>query len=154
MREARGLAVEPWMTHERLDDQVMMINLETGAYFALERPAADCWTALTAGAGFAGMVAEVKAHFDVPQARAEADVESFLASLLDEGIVRWSSDHPVELPPSQSAGQLTSPPADGAPTADRLAYRPPQIEKHDDLEELLLLDPIHDVGPEGWPAVS
>jgi len=146
MREARRLVVEPWMTHERLDDQVMMINLETGAYFALERPAADCWTALTAGAGFDGIVAEVVTHFDVAPAQAEADVESFLGSLLDEGIVRWSADHPSERPADPS------PP--GAPPAERLAYRPPQIEKHDDLEELLLLDPIHDVGPEGWPAVG
>jgi hypothetical protein len=150
MREARRLVVEPWMTHERLDDQVMMINLETGAYFALERPAADCWSALTAGVGFDGIVAEVVAHFDVPPAQAETDVEAFVASLLDEGIVRWSTDHPVEVAPAPVGDGAGS----AASTGARLAYRPPQIEKHDDLEELLLLDPIHDVGPEGWPAVS
>jgi hypothetical protein len=144
MRDTGRLVVEPWMTHERLDDQVMMINLETGAYFALERPAADCWTALTAGAGFTGIVAEVTAHFDVSTSSAEADVETFLDDLVEEGIVRWSADPPAPgLDPS-----LDEPIA-----ADRLPYRPPQIEKHDDLEELLLLDPIHDVGPEGWPAV-
>jgi hypothetical protein len=142
MVAAGRFVVEPWMTHERLDDQVMMINLETGAYFALERPAADCWTALTAGAGFDGIVAEVVAQFDVAPDRAEADVETFLVSLVDEGIVRWSSDEPA------------APSPDGTAPAARLAYRPPQIEKHDDLEELLLLDPIHDVGPEGWPAVG
>lgn len=142
MSQADRLVVEPWMTHERLDDQVMMINLETGAYFALERPAADCWTALTAGAGFDGIVAEVVAQFDVPQPQAEVDVEVFLATLLAEGIVRRSTDLPAEAAPERAA------------PAERLAYRPPQIEKHDDLEELLLLDPIHDVGPEGWPVVS
>jgi len=142
MSQADRLVVEPWMTHERLDDQVMMINLETGAYFALERPAADCWTALTAGAGFDGIVAEVVAQFDVPQPQAEVDVEVFLATLLAEGIVRRSTDLPAEATPERAAH------------AERLAYRPPQIEKHDDLEELLLLDPIHDVGPEGWPVVS
>jgi hypothetical protein len=142
MREAGRFVVEPWMTHERLDDQVMMINLETGAYFALERPAADCWTALTAGVGFEGMVSEVVVHFDVARADAEADVETFLVSLVDEGIVRWSSDPPVAAEPERVV------------SIERLAYRPPQIEKHDDLEELLLLDPIHDVGPEGWPAVG
>jgi hypothetical protein len=130
------------MTHERLDDQVMMINLETGAYFALERPAADCWTALGAGAGFDGIVAEVVAHFEVPADQAEADVETFLVSLIDEGIVRWTDDAPL------------APAPNAVVPAERLAYRPPQIEKHDDLEELLLLDPIHDVGPEGWPAVG
>src|SRR3954453_7829427 len=141
MGAAGRLVVEPWMTHERLDDQVMMINLETGAYFALEQPAADCWTALTAGAGFDAMVGEVVARFEVDRPRAEADVKAFIISLVDEGIVRWSDDEPV---PVAVAADSSGP---------RLAYRSPQIEKHDDLEELLLLDPIHDVGPEGWPAV-
>ena len=130
------------MTHERLDDQVMMINLETGAYFALEQPAADCWTALTAGAGFDGIVASVVAGFEVDRPRAETDVKTFIISLVDEGIAQWSDELPSDVVSAVD------------PSAPRLAYRPPQIEKHDDLEELLLLDPIHDVGPEGWPAVG
>ena len=142
MREAGRFVVEPWMTHERLDDQVMMINLETGAYFALERPAADCWTALTEGADLDGIVAEVVRSFEVPSERAQVDVEVFLANLVDEGIIRRTADEPVARQP------------DGVASDSKLAYRAPQIEKHDDLEELLLLDPIHDVGPEGWPAVG
>jgi hypothetical protein len=141
MRETGRLAIEPWMTHERLDDQVMMINLETGAYFALERPAADCWTALSDGADFDTIVTEIVTHFDVPLDQAEADLDVFIASLIDESIVRWTSDAPAPRPHV-------------VPNGDRLEYRPPQIEKHDDLEELLLLDPIHDVSPEGWPAVG
>src|SRR3954467_170424 len=92
MRAAGRLVVEPWMTHERLDDQVMMINLETGAYFALERPAADCWTALTSGAALDGIVAEVVAHFAVSTSQAEVDVEAFVGNLVEEGIVRWSTE--------------------------------------------------------------
>lgn len=142
MRHAGRLAVEPWMTHERLDDQVMMINLETGAYFALERPAADCWTALTAGAGFDDIVDDVVARFDVARPQAADDVATFLGALVDEGLVRPTDDPAVPVPAPTDAG------------GPRLPYRAPQIEKHDDLEELLLLDPIHDIGPEGWPVVT
>jgi hypothetical protein len=126
------------MTHECLDDQVIMINLETGAYYALELVAADCWVALVAGAGFDDIVSEVVRRYDVDQARAERDIELFLESLVDEGLVQWSNQAPVPL-------------TTGDAVAARTAYRAPEIEKHDDLEELLLLDPIHDVGPEGWP---
>jgi hypothetical protein len=126
------------MTHEHLDDQVIMINLETGAYFALEAAAADCWVALVAGAGFDDIVAEVVRRYDVDPARAEKDVEVFVDSMVDEGLVQWSTEPAVPL----IAGEAAAP---------RAAYRVPEIEKHDDLEELLLLDPIHDVGPEGWP---
>ena len=74
MRGGGRIVVEPWMTHEHLDDQVIMINLETGAYFALEAAAADCWVALVAGAGFDDIVAEVVRRYDVDPARAEKDV--------------------------------------------------------------------------------
>jgi hypothetical protein len=129
------------MTHERLDDQVIMINLETGAYYALEAVAADCWGALVSGAGFGDIVSDVVRHYDVERDRAEKDVEVFLDSMVSEGLVQWSAEPATPLVEDQ-------------PVAQRAAYRAPEIEKHDDLEELLLLDPIHDVGPEGWPKVG
>lgn len=138
MRGVGRLVIEPWMTHEHLDDQVIMINLETGAYFALEAAAAECWVALDAGAGFDDIVSEVVRRYDVDRARAETDVEAFLDSLVNEGLVQWSAEPAV----ASTTGEAV---------AARATYRVPEIEKHDDLEELLLLDPIHDVGPEGWP---
>ena len=143
MVDAGRFVVEPWMTHERLDDQVMMINLETGAYFALERTAADCWSALVAGARPDGLVQVLAAGYEVDQDRAAADVDAFLRSLVDEGIISWSPEAPA-VDPVDPAAIATA----------RAPYTPPQIDKHDDLEELLLLDPIHDIGPEGWPAAG
>jgi hypothetical protein len=142
MADAGRFVVEPWMTHERLDDQVMMINLETGAYFALEHSAADCWSALVEGAGPDGLVDVLVAAYEVERPQAAADVDAFLRSLVDESIVGWSASTP--------AVAVTPP----AAAATRQTYRAPQIDKHDDLEELLLLDPIHDIGPEGWPAAG
>jgi hypothetical protein len=138
MRGTGQLLVEPWITHERLDDQVIMINLETGAYFALEVAAADCWVALASGGGFDDIVSDVVRRYDVDRARAEGDVEAFLDSMVSEGLLKWSTEPPMRL-------------VDEEVVTQRAVYQAPVIEKHNDLEELLLLDPIHDVGPEGWP---
>ena len=32
-----------------------------------------------------------------------------------------------------------------------LEFAPPRLEKYSDLEDLLVLDPIHDVDEAGWP---
>ena len=144
MAEAGRFVVEPWMTHERLDDQVMMINLETGAYFALEHTAADCWSALVAGAGPEELVQALLTGYQVERSQAAPDVDTFLRSLVDEGIIRWSSD--ADADPAVLAPPVAS--------VERAAYSVPKIDKHDDLEELLLLDPIHDIGPDGWPAAG
>ena len=33
----------------------------------------------------------------------------------------------------------------------RQPFRPPVLERHSDMQDLLVLDPIHDVGEMGWP---
>jgi hypothetical protein len=141
MRNAGRIVVEPWITHEHLDDQVIMINLETGAYFALEATAADCWSALVGGAAFDDIVSYVVRRYDVDESSAARDVDVFIDALTAEGLVQRSTEPTIPL-------------ADDGTITPRAAYRAPVIEKHDDLEELLLLDPIHDVGPEGWPIVN
>ena len=46
-------------------------------------------------------------------------------------------------------------PADGAATeprsVDRAAFVPPALTIYEDMADLLLLDPIHDVDEAGWP---
>ena len=36
-------------------------------------------------------------------------------------------------------------------SADRRGYEPPILNRYDDLQNLALLDPIHDVEEAGWP---
>ena len=36
-------------------------------------------------------------------------------------------------------------------TNGRLPFQAPVLEKHSDMQDLILLDPVHEVGPRGWP---
>ena len=62
---AEPIRVSPWVTHERLDDEVIAINLETGAYYALDGVAADCWVLSAAGSEIDELVAAVTERYDV-----------------------------------------------------------------------------------------
>ena len=75
------LKVCPWVTHERLDDEVIAINLETGAYFVLEGAAAECWTALVDGASPESVARHLQSRYDVTEERALTDSMSVLAEL-------------------------------------------------------------------------
>jgi hypothetical protein len=33
----------------------------------------------------------------------------------------------------------------------RIPFQAPALEKHSDMQDLILLDPVHEVGPRGWP---
>lgn len=128
------------VSHERLDDEVIAIDLETGAYFAFDGPAADCWTIAVAGGSVDDIVVALTARYDVSSDTAAADAASFLESLVESGIAR------VEPEGSSPNAQPAF-----ADFATRLPYTTPVVDRYEDLATLLLIDPIHEVDDAGWP---
>lgn len=106
---------------EVFDGEAIIINTVTGAYYSLPGEAAAVWTALANGA--------TTAHAIHAAAGTAAElVQEVLAELVAEGLV-------------VTEGAMPEPSLD----------RQPHLAKYSDMEELLLLDPIHDVAPTGWP---
>ena len=44
--------------------------------------------------------------------------------------------------------------ASEASLADQKNFTDPKIEKYEDMQEMLLADPVHDVDPMGWPKLK
>ena len=131
------IRVSPWVTHERLDDEVIAINLETGAYYALDGVAADCWVLTAGGSEVDDLVVAITARYEVDEPLARADVTRFLEQLVVERLV---------VAGDEAASATPLPPIDA-----KKPYTAPAVQKFDDLEDLLLLDPIHEVDEAGWP---
>lgn len=128
----------PAVVHDTIDGEALIINLETGRYYTLEGVGAAAWHALEGGlsaAELAVIVAEQLAR-DVEDV-ADA-VAALLGELLAEGLVRTSDG---EGPWPDFEG-----PALAAPSVEGLSLR-----TYDELQELLLIDPIHEVDDAGWP---
>jgi hypothetical protein len=130
------------VAHERLDDEVVVINLETGAYYALDGASADCWTLLAQHVPLADAVNALVDRYRADRDAVAVDVDALAAELVREGLAAWD---PAATPPADAAALL----------ADTAAppYLNLSLEKYDDMEELLLLDPIHEVDTAGWPAL-
>ena len=126
------------MRHERLEDEVIAIDLDTGAYFALDGVAAVCWSMLAAGGAVDAVVEMTAADFGVARDTVRSDVQRFVAELVQVHLLTPVDREPL---PIESAPAMN-------PTSE---YRAPAIERFDDLEELLVLDPIHEVDEAGWP---
>src|SRR2546430_8577258 len=75
------------VAHERLDDEVVVINLESGAYYALDGPAADCWTLLSAGTSIDRTVDTLAERHGADPNVVRADVDALAAELVAEGLV-------------------------------------------------------------------
>jgi hypothetical protein len=133
------MRVLAWVKHDRLDDEVMVIDLKSGAYFAFIGAAADAWSLLAAGQEPEAVAARLAERYDVAPETAGGDVRAFAGQLVAEGLLE---DGPAA---RTDVADLGGPPGD-------TTYTAPAIEKYDDLADLLLLDPIHEVDGLGWPA--
>jgi hypothetical protein len=132
MRYALNLAD---ISSENIDGEVIIVNLTNGSYYSLRGSSAVVWPLAVAG----WSAAEIAAHFEsgalLPM-EIEAEVKRFLGYLCAENVLQASHDAvPNDIPglnPSKEFAIL-------------------EVEKFTDMQELLLLDPIHEVAEDGWP---
>jgi coenzyme PQQ synthesis protein D (PqqD) len=116
--------------------EIVAINLATGIYFNLRDLAAVVWRDLAAGHPAEAVVAAVAQHD--PQLAAE--VTAFIERLRMDGLMELSQH---ETPPG------ARPVASEAVSAGTVALL---VDSYDDMQDLVLADPIHDVEEEaGWP---
>ena len=86
------------------------------------------------------VVAEVSALSDAEPAAFAAATTSLVEALLAEGLL-------VEGPPAEEKAWQAVAGSEGQ-------YGLPTLERFTDMEDLLLLDPVHDVEEMGWPHVN
>src|SRR4051812_1645476 len=138
--DARFL-VPPKVLHQTIDDEVILVNMATGAYHSLRGSGARVFDAITRGASVREMVALLAAETDGAPTVIEETVSRFIAELVREELVRAS----------QGTAAIAPEPAPGA---TRRTFEPPLLETFTDLQDLLGADPVHDVEPAGWPEIA
>ena len=126
---------------ERLDGEIIAIDFSTGKYASFVGPSADIITLLQEGVPREGWLPLIAQEFDsVPADEAVDDeIDRFLETLAGHGLIE-STD--------VVTGQLDSLPQD----YQRTAWSTPLLAIEDDLADLLVIDPIHDVTDDGWPS--
>lgn len=129
----------PDVVHDAIDDGIVIVNLAAGSYFTLDGTAREIWQLIEAGRPLAAINTELAQRFDGEPPQIADGTERFIDRLLEEGLI-------VAAAGPASPGQ---PVAAGA--VERVPFVPPALIKYTDLEDLLTLDPIHEVGDSGWP---
>jgi hypothetical protein len=128
-----------------LDGEAIVIDLRNGCYYAMPGSGAVIWSRLAGGATIEESVDAVARHFGVAAEDVRADVSAFLASLEAAGLIAAE----------EAAGEAGAPKradaADGLPDLAPGPYRPARLETYTDLQDFLLVDPIHEVDERGWP---
>lgn len=125
----------PDVIHESFDNETVIVNLRIGIYFSLNETGLPLWEEIARGTTEERLVALWQEKQAVDEAGAKAGVRAFLKELQEEQLIVTD---PAEIL-AEPAGPLP-------PAASR-----PALQKYTDLQDLLMLDPIHDVDERGWP---
>ena len=119
---------------ETMGGETMVIDTESGVFYSLRGVASAMWLAVEAGVSAADLATALQAQF--PELIApDADVASFLEELIRDGVVTGGDT------PSSGTPPIVWPDT----------YAPAVVERHGDMTDLLLVDPLHDVDDTGWP---
>jgi len=126
---------------EVFDEEVLVVNLDTGTYYSLLDSAARIWQCLVGGASLAETTQDLIAAYDGEASDIVAKTRGFVAELILENLIQAAEDAgtSVARPPQARSKQ---------------PFVPPRLERFTDMQELLLLDPVHDVEDAGWPAAK
>jgi Coenzyme PQQ synthesis protein D (PqqD) len=131
----------PPVIHQTLDGEVIVVNLDSGTYYSLQGTGAEIWSALEAGATLQETVERLLGRYEGEPADVERAVGRFVDELVQEELVAPTAR---ERPHDEAAGAA----ADGAA---RTTFEQPVLNRYTDMQELLMLDPIHEVDEQGWP---
>jgi hypothetical protein len=128
--------------NETLDNETIIINLETGVYYSLNPTATLVWKGLIAGISIHSIAAELQTrHPETPDVAAA--VQKFITFIAMEQLIE-----------ATVAGTSDVEKFKGEVAAAVGAFVSPTIEKYEDMQEMLLADPIHEVEKDGWPKLK
>lgn len=128
----------PQVIHETLDQETVVVNLDNGTYYSLDPSGCVAWQAFASGATLEEAVAWISSRFTADPGVVHRECERILREFLAEGLMVPSEEPPTPLP---------------APVgSERPPFQPPQLSRYTDMQDLLLLDPVHEVDlAAGWP---
>jgi hypothetical protein len=127
------------VTHDRLEDEVIIINVATGSYFSGSGPAADVWSLISQGASVAEAARKLASDYSGDEATVLRDIDRCVGTLVEKGLIQRDAS---AMP---SVTELVLPPA------VRKEWTAPDFDEYTDMWDLIKLDPIHETDEVGWP---
>lgn len=123
--------------HELLNDEVILANLDTGVYYSIRGTGVPIWQLLISGKSLDFIAAQFQEKYNTESA---AQLRSFVDQLVQEELLTiGTDDRQIETAPLQEFRWPSQ-------------FSTPFLEKYEEMKSLLMLDPIHEVDEQGWPA--
>jgi len=126
---------DPRVAHETIDGETIIIDFDSGSYYGINGVGVVVWELIARGVPLRDILDAASHRYGA--GTVNDALERFIAELSHEGLIV-----PVDHVPGPASVDTSVFPK---------LFEAPLLQKYTDMQDLLLLDPIHDVGDRGWP---
>ena len=130
------------VVHEYLDDEVIIANLDSGIYYSARGVGISIWELLVAGHTQGSAQALLAERYPSASEGLGSALREFVLDACNERLL-------IEAAAEESTIVIAQQEIHYPQT-----YQPPVLEKYEEMKDLLLLDPVHEVDEQGWPSRS
>lgn len=135
----------PAVVSEAFEDEIVIIHLESGAYYSLEQSGAAIWQWLQQGMSLAEISSRLSSVYRLGAEEVARIVPLFIDELTQERLIVPANTG------EQADNNLSSASLRHDSRTGNASFTCPTLTKFTDMQDLLLLDPIHNVDSSGWP---
>jgi Coenzyme PQQ synthesis protein D (PqqD) len=136
----------PKVIQETIAGEAVIVNLVSGNYYSLDKVGADIWGKIENGKSVEEILHLIPKTYKGDPASMEASVKNLIDELIQEELIVPAASLP--------GGDLQSSSSSENESESSEEFEIPVLKKYSDMQDLLLLDPIHEVDEGGWPNVK
>jgi hypothetical protein len=138
----------PKVIHETIDGETVIVNLDSGNYYSLDKVGADIWECIVKNVPMHGIIETIASQYTAEREQIEKAMYQFVDEMQQENLIVMNESHgyvsEAHVDPGGETEQIK----------ERSIFATPVLHKYSDMQDLLLLDPIHEVDETGWPNVK
>ncbi|WP_201352027.1 PqqD family protein [Hydrogenimonas urashimensis] len=132
----------PKVVDEIFEDEIIVINFDNGDYFSLRKSAIDIWKGIKEGQSVGSILENLQDKYEAEAEEIRNSIDEMIGTFLKENLI---SEADASTQKKETSDQKTG---------GKVPFQPPVFEKFTDMNDLLVLDPVHDVDESGWPHVN
>jgi hypothetical protein len=135
----------PRVVYQTIDNETIIIDFENGAYYSAEGVGAEVWEGIAKNLSADQIISVITQRYAGEEQEIKNEVGGFIDRLQLESLIL-----PLDTA-SAEPGSVSVLEKGIAKAGLRPTFLPPQLRKYTDMQDLLLLDPIHEEDDQGWP---
>ena len=135
----------PKVVHDSIDNEVIIIEFDSGNYYSLNQSGSDIWKLIHEESSIKEIFDNLSAKYQTNNHSIEEKLWPFLNELKDENLIIEIENE------DQKTSKKLSIKQNNNKKTDKSDFEIPILQKYSDMQDLLLLDPIHEVDEKGWP---